>query len=267
MQLSVFEAAYRCLMANEIEEKLQASRAAVQAWSTGELNLEPYPIEIIAQAGQPACLRLVVPRDVPKRKLSSPEGKIALLHAVAHIEFNAINLAWDAVYRFQQMPRAFYADWIKIAAEESYHFDLIRQALLQQGVDYGHLPAHNGLWEMATDTAHDVLVRMALVPRVLEARGLDATPSIIEKLQQVGETEWVEILKIILHDEIGHVATGSYWFHTLCAQRGLQPETTFRHLLQQYFRGKLRGILNIEARLTAGFSAIELQDLQAHYQT
>lgn len=265
MQKNLFEAAYHCLLATEIVDKLQLTDEAVRAWQAGQLAMAAYPIHSISQAGQPARLNLVTPRAVPKRGLSSVAGKIALLHAVAHIEFNAINLAWDAVYRFQNMPPEFYADWVQVAAEEAYHFTLIRTQLQHYGAEYGDLPAHQGLWEMATDTAGDVLVRMALVPRVLEARGLDATPSIIHKLQAAGETALVEILEIILRDEIGHVAKGSYWFHWLCQQRGLEPESTFRHLLKQHFRGKLRGALNLEARLAAGFTAKELENLWASY--
>jgi uncharacterized ferritin-like protein (DUF455 family) len=267
MQENLFEAAYRCLMAAEITEKIQLTQQTVAAWQAGTLSLEAHPLQPIAQAGQPECLNLVAPRAVPKRGLSSGAGKIALLHAVAHIEFNAINLAWDAVYRFQTMPLEFYADWVQVAAEEAYHFNLIHTQLQHDGVKYGDLPAHQGLWDMATDTAHDVLVRMALVPRVLEARGLDATPGIIHKLQAAGETALVEILEIILRDEIGHVAKGSYWFHWLCQQRGLEPETTFRQLLKQHFRGKLRGALNLEARLAAGFTAQELENLWASYHS
>lgn len=265
MQKNLFEAAYACLLATEIHDKIQLTERSVAAWRAGELTREAYPVESIPQAGQPARLNLVPPRAVPKRGLASVAGKIALLHAVAHIEFNAINLAWDAVYRFQNMPPEFYADWVQVAAEEAYHFNLIHTQLQHYGAQYGDLPAHQGLWEMATDTAHDVLVRMALVPRVLEARGLDATPSIIHKLQLAGETVLVEILEIILHDEIGHVAKGSYWFHWLCQQRGLEPEITFRNLLKQHFRGKLRGMLNLEARLAAGFTAKELENLWASY--
>jgi uncharacterized ferritin-like protein (DUF455 family) len=267
MQKNLFEAAYHCLLATEIADKIQISHETLTAWQAGNLSLESYPVQAIPQAGQPARLNLVEPRAVPKRGLASVAGKIALLHAVAHIEFNAINLAWDAVYRFQNMPPEFYADWVQVAAEEAYHFNLIHAQLQHYGVEYGDLPAHQGLWDMATDTAHDVLVRMALVPRVLEARGLDATPSIIHKLQQAGETALVEILEIILRDEIGHVAKGSYWFHWLCQQRGLEPEITFRQLLKQHFRGKLRGALNLEARLAAGFTAKELENLWASYHS
>lgn len=265
MQKNLFEAAYHCLLATEIADKLQLTAEAVSVWQAGHLTIATYPVHAISQAGQPARLNLVAPRAVPKRGLSSVAGKIALLHAVAHIEFNAINLAWDAVYRFQNMPPEFYADWVQVAAEEAYHFTLIHAELQHYNVEYGDLPAHQGLWDMATDTAHDVLVRMALVPRVLEARGLDATPSIIHKLQATGETAVVDILEIILRDEIGHVAKGSYWFHWLCQQRGLEPESTFRQLLKQHFRGKLRGALNLEARLAAGFTAQELENLWASY--
>jgi len=260
---NIFDAAYECLMSCQIDEKVTKTQSYAQAWRDNQFNLQnQQPPVPIPQAGQPSTLQLVSPKFVPKRKLQSPEGLAALLHAVAHIEFNAINLAWDAVYRFREMPRDFYADWIQVADEEALHFSLIHEQLLAMGYEYGDLPAHNGLWEMAVETDMDVMVRMALVPRVLEARGLDATPKIMQKLQKLKQDKLVDILSIILRDEVGHVAIGTHWFNALCKQRGLEPQSTFRNLLNQYYRGKIRGPFNIEARLKAGFSQVELDALE-----
>lgn len=260
---SLFQAAYDSIITTSIESKIALTRETVQAWRADKLTLDDTPpVESIPLVGQPPQLRLVAPRDLPQRRINSSEGIFALLHAIAHIEFNAINLAWDAVYRFRTMPRDFYDDWVQVADEEATHFLLLRNALQTRGHDYGELPAHNGLWSMAVETDHDVMVRMALVPRVLEARGLDATPPIIKKLDQQGETALVEILQVILRDEVGHVAIGSRWFHYCCVQRGLNPETTFTELLRQYYRSTLRPPFNVEARLQAGFSNKELDNLE-----
>jgi uncharacterized ferritin-like protein (DUF455 family) len=260
---NLFDAAYECIMSCQIEEKVEKTKQYANLWRQNQLNIDSQsPPLSIPHAGQPEHLQLVAPKFVPKRKLHSPEGLAALLHAVAHIEFNAINLAWDAVYRFRDMPRVFYDDWIRVADEEALHFSMIRMPLLAMGYDYGDLPAHNGLWEMAVETEADVMVRMALVPRVLEARGLDATPKIMQKLQNLHQNELVDILKVILRDEVGHVAIGTHWFKTLCEQRNLAYEETFKTLLNQYYRGKIRGPFNIEARLKAGFSLTELDNLE-----
>ena len=220
---------------------------------------EPSPI---GEPGRPQRPELVAPRDLVQRRLSSIEGRAALIHAIAHIEFNAMNLALDAVYRFRTMPQAYYGDWLRVAAEEASHFRMLRERLQQLGYDYGDFPAHNGLWEMCVDTAHDVLVRMALVPRVLEARGLDVTPGMIERLQGAGDGDTVAILHVILAEEEGHVAIGSHWFRYCCEQRDLEPESTFRDLLQRYMRGRLRGPFNRPARLMAGFSEAEMDALE-----
>ncbi|KHD06801.2 hypothetical protein PN36_26280 [Candidatus Thiomargarita nelsonii] len=259
MTNNLFEAAYRCIMATD--SKVQLSRTTAQAWQNNQLNLSPSkPPAPILSPGLPPSLSLVSAREVPKRTtLSTPMGQAALLHALAHIEFNAINLAWDAIYRFRDLPKAFYDDWVKVADEETTHFLLLHEQLQQLDYVYGDLSAHNGLWEMAVKTAHDVLIRMALVPRVLEARGLDATPPIIAKLQAQKLQTLVEILQLILHDEIGHVAIGSRWFFYCCAERNLVPETTFQRLVAQYFTGDIKPPFNVEARLAAGFSQAELE--------
>ena len=184
------------------------------------------------------------------------------MHAVAHIELNAINLSLDAAYRFRNQPLEFYQDWIQIAADEARHFNLIRGYLNKNDCDYADMPAHNGLWDMALSTQHDVVARMALVPRVLEARGLDVTPNMIKRLRGVGDQAAVEILEIIYQDEIGHVKTGSDWFFHHCSLRDLEPRSTFQALVGEHLHGELKGPFNLAARLQAGFDEIELQHLE-----
>jgi uncharacterized ferritin-like protein (DUF455 family) len=207
--------------------------------------------------GRPERPLLVHPRDLPRRGFGTIEGRTAFIHAVAHIEFNAIDLALDAAHRFAGMPPAYYADWLRVADEEALHFDLLNTHLATLGHGYGDFPAHNGLWEMALKTPHDPLVRMALVPRVLEARGLDATPLIVGKLRAANDLRMVEILAVIERDEIGHVAIGSRWFGWLCAARALEPEATFRRLLVDYDAPPLKPPFNLAARRQAGFSEPE----------
>lgn len=216
--------------------------------------------------GCPARPELRSHLDVPKRSPFTPEGLAALLHAVTHIEFNAINLALDAIWRFAGMPRAYYLDWLQVAAEEARHFSLLRAHLQTMGYDYGDFPAHTGLWDMARKTGDDVLARMALVPRTLEARGLDATPPMQARLRQVGTPDAlraVDILDIILRDEIGHVAIGNRWYRILCAQRALEPIAAYAVLAGQYGAPRLKGPLNLAARREAGFDDAELALLRA----
>jgi len=184
-----------------------------------------------------------------------------MIHAITHIEFNAINLALDTAYRFPDLPEGFCGDWLKVAAEESRHFLLLRDHLRTMGFDYGDFPAHDGLWQMCRKTAHDPLVRIALVPRLLEARGLDANPAIVRKLAAIGDNRGIEILEVILRDEIGHVRIGNSWYELLCQQRGLDPIETFRRLIGEYDAPMPRPPLHTEARLAAGFSSTELQSL------
>ena len=213
--------------------------------------------------GRPARPELVEPRLLQRRSMSTPQGRVVLLHALAHIEFNAINLALDAVWRFADMPEAFYADWLGVAAEEAYHFSLLRERLAAYGHAYGDFPAHNGLWEMCERTRNDVLARMALVPRVLEARGLDASPPIRARLKQAGDDESAAILDVILRDEVGHVEIGNRWFRYLCDARGLDAHAAWLALAQQYNAPKMRGPFNLEARRKAGFDEVELEALAA----
>ncbi|HCQ46485.1 MAG TPA: DUF455 domain-containing protein [Achromobacter sp.] len=213
--------------------------------------------------GRPEHPELVPPAQVRHRSMATVEGRAALLHALAHIEFNAVNLALDILWRFAGMPDAFYHDWLRVAREEAYHFDLLRQRLAALGYAYGDFPAHNGLWDMAEGTRGDLLARLALVPRTLEARGLDASPMIRNKLAGAGDAPSAAIVDIILRDEIGHVAIGNHWFKHLCAQSGLEPVACYTDLARRYDAPRLRGPFNLEARRAAGFDDAELAALQA----
>ena len=260
---SLFESTQKVLLSKDIKQKTQGTQKLKQDFEEGKLNHEKaFPIEGLIEAGYPPFLNFVAPKDLPRRRLGSPLGKVALLHSLAHIEFNAINLALDAVYRFQQMPSRYYADWLRVAADEARHFQLLQGRLIQLGGAYGEFPVHSGLWEMAENTAHDVLIRMALVPRVMEARGLDVTPGMISKLEEIKDSESAQILQLIWEEEIQHVSIGSHWFQYLCQKRNICPEITYLHLLNQYFSGRLRGPLHHEARLQAGFSESELATLE-----
>ncbi len=211
-----------------------------------------------ALPGRPERPALVSATAVPARSPFTPEGRAALLHAICHIEFNAINLALDAVWRFEGMPTAFYLDWIGVAAEEASHFRLLRDHLRTLGHDYGDFLAHDGLWAMCDRTAGDIVARMALVPRTLEARGLDATPLIQDKLTRAGDLRAVEILDIILRDEVGHVAIGNRWFHHLCQAQQLDAVQLYPKLVAQYDAPRMRPPFNEAARRAAGFTDEEL---------
>ena len=257
---NVFEQAAAALSCADVEHKLMLTAALQQDWANGKLSSSS-PLNLPLACGRPARPELVAPAQLPARGAHTPEGHAALIHAIAHIEFNAINLALDHVVRFPAFSTEYIADWIRVAAEEAYHFGLVRDHLRRLGYDYGDFPAHDGLWQMTQRTAHDPLARMALVPRLLEARGLDATPPIQNKLKGIGDTEAVAILDIILRDEVGHVAIGDHWFRVLCAERGLEPEATYRSLLTEYAAPWPQPPLNEKARLAAGFSKDELRDL------
>jgi uncharacterized ferritin-like protein (DUF455 family) len=208
--------------------------------------------------GRPALPRLVPPKAVPSRSPFTLEGRAALLHAITHIEFNAINLALDAVWRFPGLPARYYLDWLRVAGEEALHFTLMREHLQSLGFDYGDFDSHDGLWLMVQRTAHDVLARMALVPRTLEARGLDASPPIQAKLRKAGDLRAVEILDVILRDEVGHVAIGNHWYRWLCERDGIDPIARYPLLAQQYNAPRPRPPFNLEARRAAGFTPMEL---------
>lgn len=212
--------------------------------------------------GRPAKPELVAHTLLKPKPLSTLEGRALLVHSVAHIELNAIDLALDVVWRFPDLPDAFYTDWMRIAQEEAKHFMLLREHLRSLGYDYGDFPAHNALWEMAERTQGDVLARIGIVPRTLEARGLDASPGVKNKLIGAGDHQAGQILDVILDEEIGHVAAGNRWYRHLCQARGLDPVATYAALIVQYDAPKLRPPFNMAARRLAGFDEAELAALE-----
>ncbi len=245
--------------------KVALTRALHTQWLAQAIDVDP-AAELQPQAalpGRPDRPALVPPREVGKRAMNTVEGRAALIHALALIEFNAINLALDAVWRFSGMPREFYGDWLQVAAEEALHFSLLDAHLRTLGHAYGDFGAHNSLWEMAEKTAGDITARMALVPRTLEARGLDATPAVRAKLAQVGDHEAAAILDIILRDEVGHVAIGNRWYRWLCERDGSDPVALYAELSLRYKAPQPRGPFNVDARRAAGFSDEEIAVLEA----
>ena len=245
------------LAATEPAEKVAQSAAVAAAWRSGalaQIGTAAPP----ARPARPPRPVLLEPRAMPKRRAgNSPAGRIALLHALAHIELNAIDLAWDLIARFgdPSLPHTFFDEWVGVAAEEATHHALIAARLAELGAAYGDLPAHDGLWTAAQETAYDLLARLAVVPLVLEARGLDVTPDMIRRLESFGDESSAAVLRVIYADEIRHVAAGSRWFHWLCAMRGLPPAETYRSLVRQHFRGVLKPPFNRTARDAAGFAA------------
>ena len=244
--------------------KADGVRTLERRFRDGQIALSPAAV-LRADAGlpgRPARPIMVSPREVERRSMRTIDGRAAMIHALAHIEFNAINLALDAIWRFADMPEAYYAEWLTVAAEEALHFSLLREHMQSLGFAYGDFNAHNSLWDMVEKTTDDVLARMALVPRTMEARGLDASPQMRAKLAQAGDPQAAAILDIILRDEIGHVAVGNYWFNWLCAQRGREPLATYAALARQYKAPTPRGPFNLAARLAAGFTPQELAALE-----
>jgi uncharacterized ferritin-like protein (DUF455 family) len=258
--ISILDAALDCLRADTIDAKLALTARTAETFSRGKLAIpdDAPPPEPIAMPGRPEKPVLVAPRDTAHRGLGTSEGRAGFIHAIAHIEFNAIDLAWDAVYRFRGMPAQFYEDWVGVAADEARHFTLLQARLAELGHAYGDFPAHNGRWEMAEKTADSCTARMALVPRVLEARGLDVTPGMITRLRGLGDHASADILALILEEEVAHVAAGSRWFAWCCDRDGLDPGVTFAALLEGNAKGAIRGPFNRDARHAAGFAADEM---------
>lgn len=224
-----------------------AARAAGAALPVGQAIPPHHP-------ARPKAPELLPPRDVPRRRPGSPIGRLALLHAVAHIELNAVDLHWDIIARFtdHHMPLGFYDDWVKAADDECRHFNLLCDCLEALGSHYGALPAHAGMWRAAEDTADDLLGRLAVVPMVLEARGLDVTPAMMGLFRKAGEAQPLEALTIIYAEEVAHVAYGSKWFNWLCGRDGLDPKEAFHRLVRQYFHSSLKPPFNEEKRAEAG---------------
>lgn len=238
----------------ELPEGLDELQARGWTLDTQEALFEPAGVP--GRAERPP---LLLARDMPpQRSLATPEGHAGLIHSLVHIECNAVDLALDAVWRFAGMPAAFYGDWLRVAREEALHFRLLAGHLQTLGWHYGDFPAHDGLWFMADKTRGDILARMAIVPRTLEARGLDASPAVQRKLVGLGDKAGSAILDIILRDEIGHVAIGNHWFRWLCGERGLDPVAHYLDLARTYGAPRLNGPFNLPARRAAGFDEAEL---------
>lgn len=258
--MNLYQTVEQCLLQTSVVKKLDQVETAYSQFQTGELIIVPYDQVIPASSvGFPDLPQLVSPKELSRRGYHDQAGRIGLLHSIAHIEFNAINLALDAVYRFRDLPYDYYADWFKVAIEEVKHFRLLEHRLRELGSAYGELLAHRGLWDMAEATQDDILARMAVVPRYLEARGLDVTPAMITKLKAAGDEVSAAILTIILEEEIGHVKAGSHWFSYLCRQKACDPVSTYFSLIEAKLHGKLRGPFNLDLRKQAGFSDLELQ--------
>lgn len=261
--------AFKALATDSIDAKLAAMALLAQSLGDGEQRLDgvwsaptdPICREPIRRGVPPRPPRVQPHALAPRSNLATVAGRAALIHAVAHIEYSAIDLALDHAVRFAGMPHRYYDDWLKVALDEARHFQLLRAHLQSMGHDYGDFPVHDGLWEMAEKTANDCLTRMALVPRLLEARGLDATPPIQKKLAAAGDTAAVSILAVILADEENHVAIGDYWYRFLCVRQNLEPEVTFRQLIREYNAPWPQAPMNVVARLAAGFGESELECL------
>ncbi|MDO4592029.1 MAG: ferritin-like domain-containing protein [Comamonadaceae bacterium] len=255
-----------CLCA-PIEKAEAAMHLHAHASQASIAPLAPILPEGTVLPGHPAKPELLHHTAVARRSPATVEGRVILMHAIAHIEFNAINLALDAIWRFDDMPRQYYLDWLQVAGEEGKHFLMIRKWLQDQGHDYGDFPAHQGLWTMCEKTAGDITARMALVPRTMEARGLDATPQIQAKLRQVGTPDAltaVEILDVILKEEVNHVSIGNHWYRFLCQRNGLEPQSHYTSLTQKYEAPRPRPPFNTQARQAAGFTEEEIAWLEQH---
>lgn len=249
--------AIRVLATVDADEKAAIARQVAAGWRDGQMTPEA-PVTPPDRPARPTKPELCRPGDMKRRKAGgSIEKRIALLHALAHIELNAVDLAWDMVARFGNtgLPRRFIDDWVRVGDEEALHFSLLAARLRELGSSYGAFPAHDGLWQAASETAHDLLARLAIVPLVLEARGLDVSPPTIADLRRAGDQASAEILETIYRDEIGHVAIGKTWFDHVAAERGKDPQTTWQYLVRTHFRGRLKGPFNRIARDAAGFSA------------
>ncbi|MFA5488524.1 MAG: ferritin-like domain-containing protein [Candidimonas sp.] len=247
------------LLATDPDEKTRAVFALTEDADTDRMEAIPPPDAIPGRPDHPV---LVAPAQVRQRSAHTPDGRAALIHSLAHIEFNAINLALDIMWRFPGLPAVFYQDWRRVAQEEAVHFSLLADHLRGMGSAYGAMPAHDGLWEMAARTSRDLLARLALVPRTLEARGLDVSPQIRNKLAGAGDKKGADILDRILADEIGHVAIGNRWYRWECERLGVDPVAQYDVLAARYRAPWPRGPFNVQARLAAGFTEREIEALR-----
>lgn len=255
---SLAAASARIVATADLDEKVELAFATAKAWFGRRLSLSAGALDgaMPDQPGRPANLVLVPPRSLPKRSVHSEHGRIAMIHSLAHIELNAVDLTWDLVGRFVRvpLPRSFFDNWVQVGLEEAKHYSLLADRLRSLGAAYGDLPAHDGLWQATQETGHDLTARLAILPLVLEARGLDVTPPLIDKMIEVGDAESADILSIIYRDEKRHVAFGAKWFRFMCDRQRLAPEPTFRQLVIKHFRGPLKPPFNEAARSEAGMT-------------
>jgi len=247
------------LRTSDLTEKCARTRQLARLWHDRQLSLmSQHRLRPPDRPGRPDKPLLLPPHKVPRRSIRSQRGMIALLHSIAHIELNAIDLALDVIARFAsvQMPRSFFDGWVQVAAEEAKHFTLLQVRLADFDATYGDLPAHDGLWEAAQRTGHDLIARLAIIPLVLEARGLDVTPSLVRQIKEIGDDRTADIFSTIYEDEKGHVAVGAKWFRYLCYKEGLEPAATFQQMVRSYFRGPLKPPFNEIARAKSGITPI-----------
>lgn len=260
---SLFQQAKDCFLTADPEEKVEKTFDLTSAWQSGNLSWDQdEPIEIFDEPGRLSKPEIVMPKDLGKRKAGSAKGRATLIHALAHIELTAVNLAWDAIFRYRDMPKEFYNDWAQCAKEEATHFSMLKSRLQEMGYDYGSFPAHNELWKMAIETKNDLVDRMAVVHRVFEARALDVVPGTIKRFDNIGDQFMVKTLNIICDEEIGHVSSAAHWFRYSCKKEKKDPDLEFSRLLKQYMRSPPKGPFDHVVRLQAGFSQNELDFLE-----
>jgi len=265
---NLYQQAKNCFLTNDPDEKMALSQDIAAAWDSGSLEWQegdPLLSDPPLQLNQPGRLDKPLIVDVHKvknRGFKSIQQRASLVHALVHIELTAVNLAWDTVYRYRHLPKEYYADWVQTGREEAHHYALLCNSLKDMGYEYGDFPVHNELWQMAVTTADDLMARMAIVHRVLEARALDVVPFSVEKFRTQGDRQTADSLVIIANDEIGHVNSGTRWFRYRCEQEQLDPDKMFFSLIKKYLRATPRGPFNREARMKAGFNLAEMQELE-----
>lgn len=267
---SLRDGAVRAIRAADLDIKTLLAQETARRWTARTLSLRsPLDTPVPDRPGRPEKPELIPPRQMPKRALTTDKGRIALLHAIAHIELNAVDLALDIVARFATgpVPNSFFDGWMKVAFEEAKHFRMVRDRLRQLGADYGDLPAHDGLWQAAHDTRNDLTARLAVVPLILEARGLDVTPALQAKMREAGDLESAAVLDVIYEDEKGHVAVGAKWFRFLCARQKKDPAAAFQALVRANFRGPLKAPFNDIARAEAGLTPSFYRSMTASVNT